>query len=118
MTEIRALPNVTFFLTVANTGATAGKETVMAFWSPPRHADPELRQQLFAFQSVLLEPGQNQTLRFNLPADPADIATVLPNGDRCVGLGRDDLSSLASWDKGQTVISTVPPLPHPWTKSV
>ena len=54
----------------------------MAMWSPPSKVDAELKQQLFDFQSVELPPGANATLRFNLPADPAAIATVTLGGDR------------------------------------
>jgi len=32
------------------TGKSAGKEVVMAFWSPPASADPDLKQQLFDFK--------------------------------------------------------------------
>ena len=45
-----ALKNTSFTVTVMNTGRHAGKETVMAFWSPPKAADPDLKQQLFDFQ--------------------------------------------------------------------
>jgi beta-glucosidase len=70
------LPNVTFSVKVTNTGQRAGKETVMAFWSPPSAVDAELIQQLFDFQAVVLAPGASATLIFKLPLDAATIATV------------------------------------------
>ena len=47
-----ALPNVTFTVKVRNTGSRAGKETVMAYWSPPATVDADLKRQLFDFQGV------------------------------------------------------------------
>ena len=76
------LPAVSFNITVTNTGGTAGKETVMAFWSPPAEVDALLKQELFDFQGVYLEPGASETLTIHLPKDPAKIATVTEDGDR------------------------------------
>jgi beta-D-xylosidase 4 len=44
------LTDVTFAVEVVNTGKVAGKETVMAFWAPPKDVDPLLNRQLFDFQ--------------------------------------------------------------------
>lgn len=49
--------NVSFGIKVTNTGQRRGKETVMAYWSPPTSVDPDLKQQLFEFQGRL----QNRT---------------------------------------------------------
>ena len=75
-----------YAVTVTNTGAVAGKETVMAFWSPPDSIDPLLKKQLFAFDGVFLQPGASSTLYFQLP-DPAKIATVTEDGDRIFDRG-------------------------------
>jgi len=48
------IPKVTFKVTVTNTGAVAGKETVMAFWSPPISVDALLIRQMFAFNGTVL----------------------------------------------------------------
>lgn len=45
-----SLANVSFGIKVTNTGQRRGKETVMAYWSPPKSVDPDLKQQLFEFQ--------------------------------------------------------------------
>ena len=76
------LPNVTFSVTVTNTGSRRGKETVMAYWSPPDSVDADLKRQLFAFEGVVLDAGASQTLTFSLPADAGSIATVTEGGDR------------------------------------
>jgi len=76
-----ALKNVSFMVTVKNTGKRAGKETVMAYWSPPKLADPDLKQQLFDFQGVHLAPGESATLTFQMPASTS-LATVTEAGDR------------------------------------
>lgn len=76
-----AFPAVNYSIKVTNTGPVAGKETVMAYWTPPDEVDPVLKQQLFAFQSAVLEPGASATLQFNLPA-PEKLASVTEMGDR------------------------------------
>ena len=76
-----ALANTSFAVKVSNTGKRAGKETVMAYWSPPKTADPDLKQQLFDFKSVLLAAGESATLTFEMPSSTS-LATVAENGDR------------------------------------
>ena len=82
LTELpHAFTRVSFDVEVTNTGRRVGKETVMAYWTPPNDVDPDLKQQLFDFQGVVLEPSASQTLTFNLP-QPIALATVSLNGDR------------------------------------
>ena len=75
-----------YAVVVTNTGKVPGKETVMAYWSPPDSVDPLLQKQLFAFDGVYLEPGASATLQFALP-EPAKIATITENGDRIFDRG-------------------------------
>ena len=78
---VAEIPKVTFKVTVKNIGPVAGKETVMAHWSPPKSVDPLLIRQLFAFNGTMLEPGQSADLELSLPAAEA-IATVTEDGNR------------------------------------
>ena len=53
----------------------------MAYWSPPKTADPDLKRQLFDFKGVLLAAGESKTLKFEMPT-ATSLATVAENGDR------------------------------------
>lgn len=67
--EIGAGDSLTVRVTVENTGARAGRETVLLF-SRQHYASvtPSLRR-LRAFEGVELEPGQSRTVTFTLTAD-------------------------------------------------
>jgi beta-glucosidase len=67
--EIGPADSLTVRVTVENTGARAGRETVLLF-SRQHYASvtPSLRR-LRAFQPVELEPGQSRTVTFTLAAD-------------------------------------------------
>ena len=72
---------LSFTVRVTNTGPTAGKEIVLAYWCPPNDVDSDLRQQLVGFNGVRLEPGKSAELTFSLPT-ARELATVTPTGDR------------------------------------
>jgi hypothetical protein len=72
---IHHTPYTHALLKVTNTGKVAGKESVLAFWSPPASVDPLLQQQTFAFDGAYLEPGQSATLTFKMP-EAVKLATV------------------------------------------
>jgi hypothetical protein len=94
-----------YSIVVTNRGGVAGKETVLAFWSPPDSVDPLLKQQLFAFESTILEPGASETITIALPADAAKIATVTENGDRIFAAGEYTIKF--SRGHGEPLVTTV-----------
>jgi hypothetical protein len=56
-------------LLLTNTGSVASKQTVLGFWRPiavDAAAHGPLRQKLFAFESVVLQPGSSHVCRFTL----------------------------------------------------
>ena len=77
----RALSALTYHIRVKNVGTRRGKETVLAFWSPPDTVDPLLRQQLVGFEGVTLDPGKSAVVTLVLPS-AHELATVEENGDR------------------------------------
>jgi beta-glucosidase-like glycosyl hydrolase len=73
-----------FDIIVLNNGEAEGKETIQAYWSPPKSVDAQLKRQLFAFESVVLQPGQSCVIRFPIKTALKSISTVSPRGDRVV----------------------------------
>jgi hypothetical protein len=94
-----------YSIVVTNRGGVAGKETVLAFWSPPDSVDPLLKQQLFAFESTILQPGASETITIALPTDASKIATVTENGDRIFAAG--EYTVKFSRGHGEPLVTTV-----------
>ncbi len=67
--EIGAGDSLTVRVTVSNTGARAGRETVLLFTRQHYASVTPSMRRLRAFQSVELEPGQSRTVTFTLGAD-------------------------------------------------
>lgn len=67
-------------VTVTNTGAVAGKETVQLYVSDPEAGLPRPPQELKAFAKVALAPGESVTLSFKL--DDRAYAFYDPRGKR------------------------------------
>jgi len=57
-----------FEATVSNIGSVGGDEVVQAYYVPAQPST--LNKQLFGFQRVYLDPGQEQTVYFTLPPQP------------------------------------------------
>jgi beta-glucosidase len=53
-------------VTVTNTGAVSGKETVQLYVSDPEASLPRPPQELKAFAKVALAPGESRTVTFDL----------------------------------------------------
>eukprot|EP00041_Stephanoeca_diplocostata_P032218 m.1026122 g.1026122 ORF g.1026122 m.1026122 type:complete len:760 (+) comp24107_c2_seq13:156-2435(+) len=53
-------------LRVSHVGGPAGKHTLLAFWRPVHGVVQHLRQRLFDYGSVILQPGDTSTIRFTL----------------------------------------------------
>jgi beta-glucosidase len=70
--------------TVTNMGSVAGDEVAQLYLSFPKVAGAPLRA-LRGFQRVHLEPGANQTVRFELK--PRDMSIVTESGDPIVAEG-------------------------------
>ena len=68
LTEISPSLNLTYSITVKNTGASVtGDEVVQAYYAPtstPSQPLSKLRKQLFAYQRVHLAPGESTTVDF------------------------------------------------------
>ena len=118
------LPSLSWRVRVMNTGTVSGKETVQAYWSPPHEVDADLRQQLFAFESVLLAPGASAVLVLRLPADASKVATVTETGDRKFlpglygvaftrGHGTNASAAVRIVGEGSVTLST---FPSPWVE--
>ena len=117
LADLATLSNLSFAVKLTNTGSRAGKETVMAYWTPPDSVDAELKQQLFAFSGAFLQPGESTVLTFSL-SEPAAIATVNEAGDRLFHPGdytvrfsrghSAELSKTVSVSGATTVLSTFP----------
>ncbi len=73
-----------YSVVVTNTGTRAGDAVVLAFSQPParenHHSDPQPQKQLFGYQRVSLQPGQNATLVF--PTTAHAFAQVTSRGER------------------------------------
>ena len=80
----------TYHVTVANTGAIAGDEVVLAFFKPDGdHTNtgaPVPKKQLFGFQRVTLAAGAKTTLSFSVSAE--QLAMVDVEGHRSVYSGK------------------------------
>lgn len=65
--SITAKGRITVSVSVTNTGSVPGKEVVQLYSSSPRPVsiDPERELRAFA-KTILLRPGESQTIRFNL----------------------------------------------------
>jgi hypothetical protein len=72
-------------LEVRNTGSRSGVVTVLAMWRPTGGMLSPLRQKLFAFDGVHLEPGANHTLAFTLTSE--HLAVADETGQRTVHAG-------------------------------
>lgn len=83
---------VTVRVSVANTGRVAGAEVAQVYLGNPRAAG-EPPKQLKAFQKVLLQPGERQSLTFQLDRDDLSVfsesagAWTLVPGTYTVGVG-------------------------------
>lgn len=53
-------------LNVTNTGSRAGDEVVQLYWRTPDAAGPGPLRQLIGFTRLHLDPGQAQTVRFDI----------------------------------------------------
>jgi hypothetical protein len=81
-----------FHIRLTNTGTIAGREVVQAYWSPSAEVDPQLRRQLFGFQTAILQPGETAVLTFSAHDTLKSISTVTPFGDRVVRPGNYSVS--------------------------
>lgn len=71
---------------MSNTGARAGKQTVLAFWRPVGHHS-HLRQKLLAYRGTALAPGASAVVSFAV--EPAALAlTDAVTGDKVVRAGK------------------------------
>jgi beta-glucosidase len=76
-------------VTVSNRGRRAGDEVAQLYLSFPNVPGAPIRA-LRAFQRVHLEPGESQTLHFDLK--PRDLSMVTDAGDPIVAAGQYKIS--------------------------
>lgn len=108
--------NITFDVTVTNTGTTAGKDVVEVYYNPPytNGGIEKASANLIAFDKTdLLEPGASQTLTVSFPVeemasyDYKDAkAYVLEAGDYIISINSDSHNVIASetYSVGSTVV--------------
>ena len=80
---------MTVRVTVANTGARAGQESVLLFTRQHFAARTPYTRRLRAFQKVSLEPGESRTVTFTLAAD--DLRYAGPGGRMVLDPGAFDV---------------------------
>lgn len=86
--------NLELTVKVKNTGAKAGKETVLVYLNDVAASVTRPNKQLKAFKKVALEPGQEQTLSFTLTPDDfsfigVDLKRVVEPGEFVVMVGQE-----------------------------
>jgi len=67
---------VEFEVTVENTGARAGRETLQAYLSDLVTSATWVNRELKAYRQVQLEPGEEQTVRFSLPVSACSLVNA------------------------------------------
>ncbi|MDD2758880.1 MAG: fibronectin type III-like domain-contianing protein, partial [Methylomonas sp.] len=83
--QIRMGENLELSVDVKNTGARAGKETVLVYLNDVAASVSRPVKQLKAFRKVELKPGHSETLRFTLT--PQDMSFIGPDMKRIVEAG-------------------------------
>jgi len=88
----RSRPGFEATVTVKNTGARAGKETVIWYLSDPEARYTQPVRRVIAFEKISLKPGEEKTVRLRI--DPMrDLAYDLPDGSRILEPGDFILSA-------------------------
>ena len=99
--------DITVSVDVKNTGRQAGKESVLLYSSDLIASTTPDSRRLRAFQKVMLQPGEKQTVTFTLPASAlafvgADGKWVLEEGDFVLSAGNQTVkvncSATKKWD--------------------
>ena len=91
-TEFKAGDNLTFTVDVTNTGAMAGKESVLLYSSDLVASIVPDSRRLRAFQKIALQPGETKTVTFTIPASDlafvgADGKWILEEGEFAITVG-------------------------------
>ena len=91
-TEFKAGDNLTFTVDVTNTGAMAGKESVLLYSSDLVASIVPDSRRLRAFQKIALQPGETKTATFTIPASDlafvgADGKWILEEGEFAITVG-------------------------------
>ena len=91
-TEFKAADNLTFTVDVTNTGAMAGKESVLLYSSDLIASVVPDSRRLRAFQKIELQPGETKTVTFTIPASDlafvgADGKWILEEGEFAITVG-------------------------------
>ena len=91
-TEFKAADNLTFTVDVTNTGAMAGKESVLLYSSDLIASIVPDSRRLRAFQKIELQPGETKTVTFTIPASDlafvgADGKWILEEGEFAITVG-------------------------------
>ena len=91
-TEFKAADNLTFTVDVTNTGAMAGKESVLLYSSDLVASIVPDSRRLRAFQKIELQPGETKTVTFTIPASDlafvgADGKWILEEGEFAITVG-------------------------------
>lgn len=76
-----------YSLRLRNSGSRAGKQTVLAFWRPVNTtSSSKLKQKLFAYQGIYLDPSDVSVLEFKLSTN--QLAMANEDGDRMLNAGQ------------------------------
>ena len=91
-TEFKAGDNLTFTVDVTNTGAMAGKESVLLYSSDLVASIVPDSRRLRAFQKIALQSGETKTVTFTIPASDlafvgADGKWILEEGEFAITVG-------------------------------
>eukprot|EP00463_Aulacantha_scolymantha_P006380 TRINITY_DN8011_c0_g1_i1.p1 TRINITY_DN8011_c0_g1~~TRINITY_DN8011_c0_g1_i1.p1 ORF type:complete len:366 (+),score=61.98 TRINITY_DN8011_c0_g1_i1:147-1244(+) len=89
---------------VTNTGHRTGDEVVMAYFTPAGNPVGLLKQ-LFGFQRVHLQPGQDKIVTFNVT--PETLSVVAKNGDRLIKSGQYSITLTNGVDESINYIIVV-----------
>ncbi|TKK65998.1 beta-glucosidase BglX [Ilyomonas limi] len=94
-------------VTVTNTGAVAGEETVQLYIGDPVASVTQPVKKLKGFQKIMLQPGESKQVIFNITSDDlkfynSDLKYVFEPGTFIIHIGpnsRDVKSAMVNWDK-------------------